>query len=131
MSEAICTHVFHGYRQNPLVFNLLYPRENGTTIVGKLVTCRAQVPEVVPADDEQVINMAREIWRYLARHPNAADSLEGIQRWWLIGQRDAEATTKVERALELLIAEGLVVKRKLPDGKAIYSGRKEESEQDH
>ena len=83
----------------------------------------------MPTDDEQVLTLARGIERYLEKHPNAADSLEGIQRWWLIRNRYAEDTLKVERALERLIAKGIVVRRILPDGKAIYSGGKAESNQ--
>ncbi len=82
----------------------------------------------MPTDDEQALTLARGIERYLKNHPNAADSLEGIQRWWL-RHRYAEDTLQVERALELLIAEGIVVKRILPDGRAVYSGRKAESNQ--
>ncbi len=83
----------------------------------------------MPTDDEQALTLAHGIERYLEKHSNAADSLEGIQRWWLIRYRYAEDTLQVERALELLIAEGIVVKRILPDGRAVYSGRKAESNQ--
>lgn len=83
----------------------------------------------MPTDDEQVQALARGIERYLEQHPNAADSLEGIQRWWLGRQRYAEDTLKVERALERLIAKRIVARRILPDGKAVYSGRKTESNQ--
>ena len=83
----------------------------------------------MPTDDEQVQALARGIERYLEQHPNAADSLEGIQRWWLARQRYAENALKVERALERLIAKGIVVRRILPDGKAVYSGRKAELNQ--
>ena len=87
------------------------------------------MPSAMPTDDEQVLTLARGIERYLEKHPNAADSLEGIQRWWLIRHRYAEDTLQVEQALELLIAKGIVVRRILPDGRAVYSGRKAESNQ--
>jgi hypothetical protein len=89
----------------------------------------ARVPDAMPTDNEEVQALARGIERYLEKHPNAADSLEGIQRWWLIRHHYAEDTLQVERALERLIAEGIVVKRILPDGRAVYSGRKAESNQ--
>jgi hypothetical protein len=89
----------------------------------------ALVPSAMPTDDEQVLTLARGIEHYLEKHPNAADSLEGIRRWWLIRHRYAEDKLQVERALELLIAEGIVVRRILPDGRAVYSGRKAESNQ--
>jgi hypothetical protein len=87
------------------------------------------VPSAMPTDDERVLTLARGIEHYLKQHPNAADSLEGIQHWWLFRHRYAEDTLQVERALERLIAEGVVVRRILPDGRAVYSGRKAESNQ--
>jgi hypothetical protein len=85
------------------------------------------LPSAMPTDDEQLLTLARGIEHYLEKHPNAADSLEGIQHWWPVRHRYAEDTLKVERSLELLIAKGIVVRRILPDGKAVYSGRKAES----
>ena len=87
------------------------------------------MPDAMPTDDEQVLTLAHGIECYLEQHPNAADSLEGIQRWWLARHRYAEDALKVERALEWLIAKGIVARRILPDGKAVYSGRKAESNQ--
>jgi hypothetical protein len=64
--------------------------------------------------------IAEAIKDYLSRHPDAADSAEGIAKWWLPGL-DARATVAdVEQQLEHLHRLGLVDKQILPDGRALY-----------
>jgi hypothetical protein len=70
-----------------------------------------------------VAGIARAIERYLAKHPNAADSLEGIHRWWLLRQRYEESAQQVQEALEQLLREGVVSKRVLSDGQVLYAGQ--------
>lgn len=71
----------------------------------------------------EVDGIARAIERYLAKHPNAADSLEGIRRWWLLRQRYEESAQQVQEALEQLLREGVVSKRVLSDGQVLYAGQ--------
>jgi hypothetical protein len=68
------------------------------------------------SENEEVLAIAREIERYLAEHPHAADTLEGIQRWWL---REHSAP-QVARALDCLEARGTVTRSRVA-GKIIYS----------
>lgn len=75
-------------------------------------------------DEEATATVAGEIKRYLEAHPNAADSAEGIARWWLARQRFEEATEIVQRALEHLVAEGEVVKTVTGEGRILYSRTK-------
>ncbi len=73
------------------------------------------------ATDEVTLDqLAREIARYLTEHPAAADSAEGIRRWWLLRQRFDEASEQVQRALDRLEAAGQVRKQILPGGTALY-----------
>jgi uncharacterized protein YbaP (TraB family) len=60
------------------------------------------------------------IRRYLDEHPNAADTLEGIARWWLAGDEGYVWLDTVERAMERLSADGIAVRRTLADGTVIY-----------
>lgn len=60
------------------------------------------------------------ICRYLARNPNASDTVEGVARWWLARQRRFDAVATVELALELLVREGLVTASALPTGSTVY-----------
>ena len=69
----------------------------------------------------EIERIAEEIHLYLINHPNAADTLDGIARWWLTSQRYEEATTVVKKALENLIARGLVVQTTSAKDRDIYS----------
>lgn len=63
----------------------------------------------------------RLILDYLAAHPCAADSSEGIRRWWLGASGAAAAPSDVERALTQLVDDGLVRRVDLADGTLLYS----------
>jgi len=70
-------------------------------------------------DNEEVVAVAREIERYLALHPHAADTVEGIQRWWLVQQR--YQVWQVQGALDHLEACGAVSKTVVAGEKIVYS----------
>ena len=72
--------------------------------------------------DPEVRNIAKEIRNYLVSNPDAAESLPGIVRWWLVRQRFETAWYRVEAALDYLTAKGLVQKTTGPGGETIYSG---------
>lgn len=61
------------------------------------------------------------IVRYLAEHPDAADSAKGIARWWLAGHGQRDCIDEVREALERLRQRGVVTARTLPSGERIYS----------
>lgn len=71
--------------------------------------------------DEEVFSVAQEIERYLKNHPNAADTLPGIQRWWLLMQRYEQAVIQVQRALDYLETTGVVTKITVENGRTLYS----------
>jgi hypothetical protein len=71
-------------------------------------------------DDESIEVLAREVETYLSQHPEAADTADGILRWWLPRVRLEEAQHDVQRALDLLVARGVIVERQLPDGSKVY-----------
>jgi hypothetical protein len=51
---------------------------------------------------------AHQILRYLRKHPNAKDTVDGIARWWL--QESGDATlARVEKAVSFLLRIGLIV----------------------
>ena len=60
--------------------------------------------------NEELEWLAMEIRDYLDAHPNAADSLEGVAKWWLRRQRYEQALEKVRNALDYLVQQGLVTK---------------------
>ncbi len=71
-------------------------------------------------DNRSVMALVGEIARYLDEHPNAADSVEGIVRWWLPRQRLADRAEAVQVALEVLVAENKVTSTTTADGQIVY-----------
>ncbi len=74
----------------------------------------------MPKDEQEIKRVAREIESYLQSHPAAADSLEGVAKWWLTLQRFNDALAIVQEALDYLISNGRVARAKNPDGTFIY-----------
>jgi hypothetical protein len=70
--------------------------------------------------DEAVQPVAADIGRYLRHHPDAADTAEGIARWWLGGRCHENELRRVQQAIAVLVERGLMQKQTLPDGAEIY-----------
>jgi len=60
------------------------------------------------------------ILRYLADHPSASDTAEGILHWWLLEQRIVEAEEVVARALDDLVDRNLLLADEAADGRQHY-----------
>lgn len=54
--------------------------------------------------------VAKQIEDYLSAHPNAADSIEGIVKWWLVRQQYERRYDIVNKALQVLLTKGAVLK---------------------
>ena len=65
-------------------------------------------------------DIASEILKYLADHPNAADTLNGIVQWWLPERTIRFQVDQVRQALDELIAKGMVTKQRRSDSKIVY-----------
>jgi len=77
----------------------------------------------------QVSEITLVIGRNLTDHPNASDSLEGVQRRWF-GEGALEAVGRaVQQALDRPVKAGMVVKKLLSDGPAVYAGSPAPSDQ--
>ena len=77
-------------------------------------------------DGEQIVRViAASLRDYITRHPDAADSIEGIRRWWL-PQSLVASSAEVQSALDELVAAGVLNRRPLPDRGTLYSGRRHE-----
>jgi hypothetical protein len=76
-------------------------------------------------EQELIRTVADDIQAYLESNPNAADTLEGIVKWWHARVRYEEARQTVKAALDRLIEEGHVRSRQSAHGETIYyrSGR--------
>jgi len=61
------------------------------------------------------------ILEYLEHNSGAADTLDGIIGWWLPTEQRGIGRDKIDLALELLVAEGLVKATSLIEGTILYS----------
>ena len=59
--------------------------------------------------------------RYLELHPEAADSLTGIRRWWLPKRLEGVTLEDLETAIATLVESGEMQRRTLPDSGELYS----------
>jgi hypothetical protein len=65
--------------------------------------------------------MAREIMSYWVERPDAKDTIEGIQKWWLL-QKNVPQRSRidVQRALDYLTSKGWLIKREIAASTDLY-----------
>lgn len=74
------------------------------------------------ADEEGLLDaVAMATMDYLQSHPLAADSVDGVARWWLGPPYASVTAAQVERALERLVARHTMRRLDLMDGTILYS----------
>jgi hypothetical protein len=61
-----------------------------------------------------------ELLAYLQQHPQAADSLAGVARWW-VGDDSRFPVESVQRALDSLVDDGALRRERLADGTEWYA----------
>ena len=64
--------------------------------------------------------IGRAILGYLARNPDAQDTLPGIIEWWLLDHQIRTRTAEVKRVIDGLVAERLILERKGSDLQTHY-----------
>jgi len=62
----------------------------------------------------------KDILDYLARNPQAQDTLDGIAGWWLLEQQFLRTKETVQKILDQLVTEGTIESIQGPDGKIHY-----------
>jgi len=72
----------------------------------------------VPAPEK--LQVVREILAYLAEHPDAQDTVEGIVEWWLLEQKIKHHTAQVKEVLAELVIQGLVLEHEEKDARIHY-----------
>ena len=65
-------------------------------------------------------SLADEILKYLVRHPQAQDTVEGIVEWWLMEQRIVNTSAEVKVALAELTELRFLEKCQGMDGRTSY-----------
>jgi hypothetical protein len=74
-----------------------------------------------PLDERRRRAVSDAILRYFAEHPDAADSVTGIEQWWLPGEGVHVEAGELHAALDWLVEHGRVRRARLPDGTEVYS----------
>ena len=75
-------------------------------------------------NDSDVRQIAELIECYLKNHPNAADTIEGITKWWLLGLGIEVSSLIVQQALNYLGSKSIVKCNTNPCGNKVYSSNK-------
>jgi hypothetical protein len=83
-----------------------------------LSSARVRRPAMA-VDEDLVRSIAEAIENYLRSHPDAADSSEGIHRWWLPERLTQAQPESVVAALERLISTGVVRRNEVGGGGAV------------
>jgi hypothetical protein len=77
----------------------------------------------MPEDDTAACaEVAEFILGYLRDHPHAADTVEGIHRWWLPDRLAQLGPDRLQRCLDELVAQARVSRCVLVNGTSIYGG---------
>ena len=75
---------------------------------------------MTPPTGDKLAQIISELRGYVDAHPHAADTLQGVSRWWLTGVGSAATLLEIETILEQLVADGTIDRRELPDGSTLY-----------
>lgn len=75
-------------------------------------------------------SIRRDILAYLARNPEAGDTLDGIADWWLRLQRIVDVKSDVKEVVDQLVSEKLILAHQAPDGRVHYRANPERKEGD-
>jgi hypothetical protein len=76
-------------------------------------------PECVPANPP-LPSPAPEILDYLARHPEAQDTLDGILHWWVLDSCVKRWAPKIAETVAKLVEQGFLEEKPSPDGHTFY-----------
>jgi hypothetical protein len=70
--------------------------------------------------DPLLLSPAPEILDYLARHPEAQDTLDGILHWWVLDSCVKRWAPKIAETVAELVEQGFVEQKRSADGKIFY-----------
>ena len=89
---------------------------------------RATSAGVPPQNDDRENQLTHEVEReiidYVSRHPDAADSRDGIFHFWILRERFRRGLHALDQALEHLVASGYLEEVRMPDGRTIFRAAK-------
>ena len=59
--------------------------------------------------------------RYVAAHPHAADTVEGIRTWWIAADMPDTSRAEVQASVDRLVGSGTLSRTALPEGGSLFS----------
>ncbi|MDB5970540.1 MAG: hypothetical protein JWQ90_2990 [Hydrocarboniphaga sp.] len=71
--------------------------------------------------ERRLAELSNAVLRYLAAHPNAADSAVGIRQWWLGDVGFKASAMELQAALDQMVARRQIRVSVLADGIELYS----------
>jgi hypothetical protein len=63
---------------------------------------------------------APEILDYLARHPHAEDTIDGILHWWVLDACVRKWAPKIAETVARLVEQGFLEQKRSADGNVFY-----------
>jgi len=70
--------------------------------------------------DSSLHSPAPEILDYLARHPDAQDTIDGILHWWVLDTCIRKWAPKIAETVAQLVEQGFLEQSQSSDGKIFY-----------
>ena len=70
--------------------------------------------------DPRLPSPAPEILDYLARHPEAQDTIDGILHWWVLDACVRKWAPKIAKTVAQLVEQGFLEEKRSADGKVFY-----------
>jgi hypothetical protein len=74
-----------------------------------------------PASHRTIDRIIAALQAYLALHPDAEDTAEGIANWWIPAPHREAFMPLIGLALDSLVKRGVLTRRDLPEGRCVYS----------
>jgi hypothetical protein len=71
-------------------------------------------------DELSLPSPAPEILDYLARHPDAQDTIEGILHWWVLDAHIRKWAPKISETVTQLVERGFLEQKPSLDGHVYY-----------
>lgn len=62
-----------------------------------------------------------DILRYLIKHPQAKDTIEGINRWWLTQAHSMLSIDDVQEAVDFLVSRGWMERKTIGSSGDVYA----------
>ena len=81
---------------------------------------KGTLSEYFVCQSNEVSRILCDILTYLADHPEASDTIDGIAQWWLLEQRIRQEIPAIEKALTELVAKGFVLEQRGSNGRNHY-----------